>query len=121
MPNEHFLHTDIPRQTRRADDATVLLIAHKLEALHEDVGAMKDVLKELTSAITKLALIEERQAQAALAQERAFKVLEKLEARVDKLEEAAPINSQAANTVNKVMWVIVAAVLGALLMKLGLK
>lgn len=121
MYDENFLHQDIPRQTRRADDATVLLIAHKLEALHEDVGAMKDVLKELTSAITKLALIEERQAQAALAQERAFKVLEKIEARVDKLEEAAPINNQAASTVNKVMWVIVAAVLGALLMKLGLK
>lgn len=120
MYDEHFLHTDMPRQTRRADDATVLLIAHKLEALHEDVGAMKDVLKELTSAITKLALIEERQAQAALAQERAFKVLEKIEARVDKLEAAAPINNQASSLVMRALWAAGAAAAMFVAIKTGL-
>lgn len=119
MYNEQFLPGQ-ERQTRRADDATVLLIAHKLEALHEDVGAMKDVLKELTSAITKLALIEERQAQAALAQERAFKVLEKLEARVDKLEAAAPINNQASSLVMRALWAAGAAAAMFVAIKTGL-
>lgn len=107
-------------QNRREGDATVLLIAHKLESLHEDVGAMRDVLKELTSAITKLALIEERQSQAALAQERAFKVLEKLESRVDKLEASAPINNQASTFVMRALWAAGAAAAMFVAAKTGL-
>ena len=105
---------------RREGDATVLLIAHKLESLHEDVGAMRSVLKDLTTAITKLALIEERQTQSSLAQERAFKVLEKLEARVDKLEAAAPINNQASSLVMRALWAAGAAAAMFVAIKTGL-
>ncbi len=76
-------------------DQDVLTV--KLQVLHEDVGEMKSVLKDLTAAITKLALIEERQTQAAAAQERAFAVLAKLEERVSSLEAYVPANKRVSS------------------------
>jgi hypothetical protein len=72
------------------------VLSHKLQTLHEDVGEMKAVLKDLTAAITKLALIEERQTQAAAAQERAFKALERVEQRVSDLEAYVPANKRVS-------------------------
>lgn len=120
MYNEQFLPGQ-EKQNRRSDDATVLLIAHKLNDLHEDVGAMREVLKELTSAITKLALIEERQSQAALAQERALKVLEKLEGRVEKLEKDAPVLKLTSDGILKIAALGITAIATALLVQVGLK
>lgn len=82
------------------------VIAVKLDALHADMQEMKLVQRDMATAITKLALVEERQSQAAQAQDRAFKVLEKLEERVDALERAAPKQEMASQ------WII-AAVYGA--------
>lgn len=64
----------------------------RLRTLHTDVTDMKGALRDLTHAITRLALIEERQAQAAQAQERAFNALEKVEARLSQLEQRTPAN-----------------------------
>lgn len=76
----------------------------KLQTLHEDVGEMKSVLKDLTAAITKLALIEERQTQAAAAQERAFGVLAKLEERVASLETHVPANKRMNVWFDRALW-----------------
>lgn len=76
----------------------------KLQVLHEDVGEMKSVLKDLTAAITKLALIEERQTQAAAAQERAFGVLAKLEERVSNLEAHVPSNKRVSVWLDRATW-----------------
>lgn len=51
---------------------------------------MKASLKELTSAITKLTLIEERQLNAAAALERAFKTIEDIDHRVGQLQHLTP-------------------------------
>ena len=48
---------------------------------------MKTAINKLTDAVTKLALLEERQSNAAAAQERAFQALERLEERMLKLEQ----------------------------------
>ena len=48
---------------------------------------MKTAINKLTDAVTKLALLEERQSNAAAAQERAFQALERLEDRMLKLEQ----------------------------------
>lgn len=58
--------------------------ALRLETLHRDVSEIKSALNELTRAITKLALIEERQTQAAQSLDRAFAALERLEARIQR-------------------------------------
>ena len=59
---------------RRANSA----LETKLAMLHDDVGDIKSALKDLTSAITRLALVEERMATASAAQERAIRLLESL-------------------------------------------
>ena len=66
------------------------VLAVKLDMLHSDVVDMKTALGELSKAITKLALVEERQSQTAEALERAFKSIGKIEDRLSALEQAAP-------------------------------
>lgn len=80
------------------------LVSHRLATLHEDVGEMKAALKDLATAITKLALIEERQSNAAAAQERAFKVLAKLEERVTNLEVYVPANKRVSVWLDRATW-----------------
>ena len=62
----------------------------KIDMLHNDVSDMKTALNELSKAITKLALVEERQAKTADAMERAFKAIGKIEDRLSALVLAAP-------------------------------
>lgn len=66
------------------------VIDHRLQTLHEDVVEMKTALGKLTDAVTKLALLEERQAHAAAAQERAFAAIERVETRLLKIEHQMP-------------------------------
>lgn len=83
---------------------------------------IKGVQKEMAAAFSKLILIEERQANTHAAQERAFKVIETLEKklegytianretcqgldrRLDALEAVAPLYKQASS------WVYAAAI-----------
>lgn len=83
-------------------DADVL--AHKLETLHEDVRQIETVLRDLTTAITKLAVVEERQNTTAAALERAFKTLEKVESRLSALELQVPANRKLSVWVDRVTW-----------------
>ena len=75
------MHQDV-----QPSDITVL--SARMQTLHSDVSDIKGTLKDLTSAINKLALVEERISNAVAAQERAFKALEKLEERIDALERS---------------------------------
>lgn len=94
--------------------------ALRLETLHKDVGEIKAALRDLTHAITKLALIEERQAQAAQSLERAFAAIERLEKRLARLEESAPINQQASKWIFGGMWAAVGALLVMTAKRVGL-
>lgn len=87
-----------------SQDPDMSLLSHRLDTLHTDVGEMKAAMKELTTAITKLALIEERQTHAASAQERAFLVLSKLEERVARLETLAPANKRVNIWLDRATW-----------------
>lgn len=101
-----------PKIERRSGDSLVQVISHRLESLHGDVGDMRTILRELTTAVTKLAVIEERQVQTGVSLERAFKEIERcgshhdtqrvsdlsdlkaLQIRVASLEQSAPANKQ---------------------------
>ena len=104
----------------RATDGLIQVIASRLDNLHADVSGMRDVLKELATAVTKLAVIEERQGQAAQALERAFKVLDKVEARLDSLEHAQPLQMQATDWINRGMWAAVGVLALFIIKKVGL-
>ena len=112
---------------QRKDDRVIEVIATKMDAMHSDMQDMKVAVRGLTDAITKLALIEERQTQAALALERAFRVIEKLEqkqadaeSRIDTLERDAPMQRQTSVWVTSAVWAAAGLACLIALKKLGM-
>lgn len=79
----------------------VSLLSARLQTLHTDVSDIKGTLKDLTTAINKLALVEERITNAAAAQERTFKAIEKLEERIDNLEKAQVIDDNTSKWIDR--------------------
>lgn len=96
------------------------LLAVHMKAMQEDMGKMKTALDRLTDAITKLALIEQQQAQAAAAQERAFKALEKVEERVREIEQRLPEVTRTSVWVDRGVWAAAAAAAMYAAKKLGI-
>ena len=116
---------------RRKPDPLIGFIAQK-------VDRMEHSMDKLTEAITKLAVIEEKQSADRAALERAFMAIQKsdercqllfekttqkleaIDARVDGLEAAAPQTAQVQQWVTSAVWA--AAGLGAYIVinKLGL-
>ena len=94
-----------------ATNSSMDILAVRLDALHGDVGEIKTALGRLSDAITKLALVEQQQNQTALALERAFKALDKLESRVSVLENKSPTSERTVRWVDQ-------AVLGAIVLVL---
>jgi chromosome segregation ATPase len=92
-------------------DTEIALLSAKLETLHGDVAEIKGAMNELTRAIMKLALIEERLAVASSAQERAFSAISKLEVRVMQLEQKSPVADQTAVWVDRGITALVGAAL----------
>ena len=66
---------------KRTDDGVIDVLAERVEGLCIDIGEMKHGIAKMADALTKLAIVEERQTQTILAQERAFKALERVEER----------------------------------------
>jgi hypothetical protein len=80
---------------RRKDMKDFTELAGKLISLHDDVSEIKGALKDLTFAITKLALIEERQTVTNTSLERAFMAIQRVEDRLFELERLQPIANQS--------------------------
>jgi chromosome segregation ATPase len=96
------------------------ILAVRLEALHSDMGEMKAVLAKLSDAVTKLALIEQSQGQAAEALERAFKMIEKIETRVAALEQSQPKNDMTSAWMERILVGIVGFAAAVIAAKFGL-
>ena len=99
-------------------DENVLTV--KIDMLHSDVVDMKTALNELSKAITKLALVEERQAQTADAMERAFRAISKIEDRLSALEMAAPKNKETNAWMDRFILGLVIAIMGFVGVKVGI-
>lgn len=109
------------------------VLATKIDGLTQDMSEMKYGIAKMADALTKLAIVEERQTQTILAQERAFKALERVEerqrqhelqcrdldkevrqliadsnerlsARVGELEKAEPMQAQTSKWVTAGVW-----------------
>jgi len=83
--------------TENQAEAQLTLMAHKFDTLNEDVSDMKTALKEVAHALTKLTLVEERQAQVSAAQKRMFEKLDSIESRVIALEKTEVHQTQVTN------------------------
>ena len=90
-------------------EADLNLLSVRLQSLHEDVGDIKGTLKDLTDAITKLALVEERLSVTMNAQERAFKAISLVEARLATLEAKVPVTDNSMKWVDRGVTALVAA------------
>lgn len=98
-------------EDRQKDMREMTQLTAKLMSLHEDVGEIKGALKDLTSAITKLALIEERQSVTNAALERAFVAISRVEDRLTELERLAPMNNQSRVWVERFVLALAGAAL----------
>lgn len=92
-------------------DADLNLLSVRLQSLHEDVGDIKGTLQNLTAAITKLALVEERLSVTMAAQERAFGAISKIESRLSALEAKVPVTDNSMKWVDRGITAVVAAAL----------
>jgi hypothetical protein len=98
----------------------IQVIASKLDNLHSDVSDLKDVMREMSSAVSKLAIIDERQSQASQTVERMFVAIEKMEVRLTALERSQPIQQLVANWVTAGLWAVVCVTALFIAKKVGL-
>lgn len=96
------------------------VIDHRLQTLHEDVSEIKAALGKLTDAVTKLALLEERQMHFASAQERGFAALERVEARLLVIEQQLPNSKRTSIWVDRAVLFVVGMVAMYVAKKVGL-
>lgn len=101
-------------------DPIVSVLSTRLEALHADVSDIKSAMNNLSDAITKLALVEERQAAANQALERAFNAISKIEDRLVILERADAHNKRTNKYVDSMIWAAAAASVVFVAAKAGL-
>jgi hypothetical protein len=101
-------------------DDDIALLNVKVDAVNTIVVDMKLSLKELTTAITKLTLIEERQINANAALDRALKSIEKIDARVHTLEQLMPENKRTSIWLDRAAWGGMGLVVMLLIKKSGL-
>ena len=119
--------------SRGVENENMQVLATKIEGLSQDMGEMKQGIARMADALTKLAIVEERQTQTILAQERAFKALERVEerqrlyemrcieqekdlrqiiansnerlsVRISELEKAEPMQAQTSKWVTAAVW-----------------
>jgi hypothetical protein len=96
-------------------DTDLAVAIAKIDSITGDMAEVKATMRELASAVSKLAVIEERQSATNEAIGRAFKDIGSLAARVAALEQAQPIQKQSSDLVQTAVKYIIAAVLGAVI------
>lgn len=70
---------------------------------------MRSAIERMSEAVTRLALVEERQAAASAAIERIAQALEKLDERLRRLEVAEPMQAKTVEWVQSALWALAAA------------
>ena len=95
-------------------------ITHHIQRMREDQHAMRAAIECMSEAVTRLALVEERQAAASSAIDRMAQALEKLDERLRRLEVAEPMQAKAAEWVQSAVWAAAAAAVMFLAGKAGL-
>lgn len=106
--------------TEPTHTADLAILAHRLEALHADLSDLKSAMRDVASALVKLTLLEERQAQSSAALERAFSLLEKVESRLSSIEASQPVGRLVSKWVTGAAYGACGLVVAVLARKAGL-
>jgi hypothetical protein len=91
-------------------------LANDIQHIRADQNAMRAAIERMSEAVTRLALIEERQSSASHAIERIIGMLSKLEERVRNLEISEPFQQKSSEWIDKALW---AALTGAIAFIIG--
>jgi hypothetical protein len=98
-----------------SDQQRLLEAVIRVEAMSQDITEIKQSTQKMAEAITKLAVVEERQAHDRAEIGRVFKRLDTQDQRIQTLELAQPLQKQATDWVGKAVWAVLSAVLTAVL------
>lgn len=94
----------------------LLLAMERISAIADDMRDVKTTMGRLADAVTKLAIVEERQVADRQALTRAFSEIDKVSERVRRVEEQQPIQKQSSDWVQgwvkQAVALVAAAVLG---------
>ena len=63
-------------------ESDINVVITRLGILSDDVGELKETLRQIATAVTRLALVEERQSQTNEALGRAFKSIDKIDGKI---------------------------------------
>lgn len=107
-------------------DSDINVVITRLGLLSDDVGELKETLRQIASAVTRLALVEERQSQTNEALSRAFKQIDKvelkltgIEQRLGSLERLQPQQQQTSAWVTTMLWATAGAAVMFVAKKVG--
>ena len=107
-------------------DPDINVVITRLGLLSDDVGELKETLRQIASAVTRLALVEERQSQTNEALSRAFKQIDKvelkltgIEQRLGSLERLQPQQQQTSAWVTTMLWATAGAAVMFVAKKVG--
>ena len=108
-------------------ESDINVVITRLGILSDDVGELKETLRQIASAVTRLALVEERQMQTNEALSRAFKQIDKLdlkltgiEQRLGTLERLQPLQQQTNGWVMTSVWIAAGAAVMFVAKKTGI-
>ena len=108
-------------------ESDINVVITRLGILSDDVGELKETLRQIASAVTRLALVEERQMQTNEALSRAFKQIDKLdlkltgiEQRIGTLERMQPLQQQTNGWVMTSVWIAAGAAVMFVAKKTGI-
>lgn len=118
------IHYHMPPSSHESSSMAVL--ETKVDALVRQGHDTNETLRSLTRAVTQLAVIEERQTADRQAVDRAFVEIKSTQVAVDKLEHGtdsrlkaleakAPMNDLSNGLLIKAGWLVISAVIGAVL------
>lgn len=104
------MEQDLRTIAREANETVrIERITHHIQRIREDQHAMRAAIERMSEAVTRLALVEERQAAASSAIDRIVQSVEKLDERLRRLEVAEPMQTKAAEWVQSALWALAAA------------
>jgi hypothetical protein len=103
-----------------SQETEIALLTNKVQSLHEDMSEMKVVMRDIATALTRLAIIDERQEKMSETQGRIFKLLDNHGERINELEKDDRRQSLAVNWVFGATWAAAGAFGMIVLKVLGL-
>jgi len=111
-PNVQYIQLDEER-SRRKDDVNMQVVIERISSLHSDVSELRDSTrdwaKDITLAINRLIVLEERQANMNEAYIRVLNDLSKTNSRLLALEQDEPIKRLVSKWVMAGVWAAAAS------------